>query len=698
MSDKSASYWNPALGIEERLDDLMSQLTLEEKFQLSFGRTWFSARGVKRLGIPPFNVTDGPVGVAFHSSLKRNTYFPATIALAASWNPALAAAFGDALAKETRATNNSMILAPGINICRTPLNGRTFEYLGEDPYQNKKLVVPLVKAIQKQRIAACVKHFAANNQETRRFSVDAKVSERALEEIYLPAFKASVEEADAWSMMACYNKLNGLHGCEHNDLLVKRLKNHYGFRGFVVSDWFAANKTQSTAACVEGGLALDMPGNIPYIPRINYRYHPKNMRKAFVAGEFSEASLDRNLRGYLRTQMLTGVFDPPETLPKGERNTPENRKVARDIASEGTVLLKNDKKLLPLDINKVKTVAVVGPNRDRKTAWLIYGGSSAVWPEYEVTPLKGLKAKSKGHFKLINSVKDADIAVVVVGLTHAPGGDSEGFDRKTLDLPEKQVELIQDCLQQNPNTIVVMMAGSPIAMDPWLDDCSTLLQVWYAGMEGGHALADILFGDVNPSGKLPVTFPKKLADSPAHKSRKTFPGDKEVHYEEGIYVGYRHFDKHHLKPLFPFGFGLSYSAFAYNSIKLKRQKLTEGQSLQFEVEVKNISQIDGAEIIQVYLTDLLASVDRPPQELKGFSKVFLKAGESKAVKFELQPEDMMFYSEADSKWKSEAGEFEIRIGASSRDIKLKANFELLSDSELADIQPRGSSVQVEPAG
>lgn len=674
MLNRNEAYWDETLSLEERLDDLFSRLSLQEKFQLSSGRTLFSARGVKRLGIPRFNVSDGPVGVAFHSSLKRNTYFPATISLAASWSTQLCTAFGDAIAKETRATGNSMILGPGINICRTPLNGRTFEYLGEDPYQNSRLVVPIVKAIQKQRVAACVKHYAANNQETRRFSVNVKVSKRALEEIYLPAFKASVVEADAWSMMACYNRLNGLHGCESKELLVDRLMGDYGFRGFVVSDWFAANKTQSTGACVEGGLALDMPGNIPYIPKMKYRLSPENMQKAFDAGEFSEASLDRNLRGYLRTMFLTGVFDNAGSVPKGERNTPEHRQVARNISAEGMVLLKNENKLLPLDIEKVKTVAVLGPNRDRRTAWFAYGGSSAVWPSYEVTPLKGLKEKGKGHFRIVKSVKDADVAVVVVGLTHAPGGDSEGFDRKQLELPDKQVSLIKDTCQKNKNTIVVLVNGSAIAMSEWIDDAPAIVEAWYGGMEGGHALADILFGDVNPSGKLPITFPARLKDSPAHQSKETFPGKEDVIYEEGIYVGYRHFDKENIKPLFPFGFGLSYTRFEYSNLRLDKNEISEDATISVQVDIKNVGKRSGAEVVQLYLRSIDSVIDRPEKELKGFQKVGLNVGEKQMLIFNIAYQDIMFFDESADQWRAEKGMFEVLIAASAEDVRLNARF------------------------
>lgn len=671
MSDGKKNYLDQNLDTEARLDDLISHLTLDEKFELSFGRTMFTARGVKRLGIPPFRMTDGPVGVAFHSSLRRNTLFPATISLAASWNPELCEEFGDVLAKETRATNNSMILAPGINICRTPLNGRTFEYFGEDPYQNSQLAVPIVKGIQKNRVAACVKHFAANNQETHRQSVNVEVSKRALEEIYLPAFKACVEEADAWSVMSCYNRLNGSYGSEHKELLVDRLKDRWGFRGFVVSDWFAASKTKSTAACVEGGLALDMPGKVLPI-KMKYRLHPKKMRKAYDRGEFSEASLDRNLRGYLRTMFLTGVFDSKQDLPKGERNTAANREVARKIAEEGTVLLKNENEILPLDINKIETLAVIGPNKNNKTAFVAYGGSSAVWPPYEITALKGIKRKIKGKAKLTNSVADADAVIVVVGFTHWFGGDSEGVDRRHLGLPEEQVELIKDTCRKNKNTIVVLEAGSAVAMDGWIDAVPGILDIWYSGMEGGNVLADILFGDVNPSGKLPITFPKQLIDSPAHASKATFPGIKRtVKYEEGIYVGYRHFDKHNIEPLFPFGFGLSYTRFELSGLTLGNDTISDDDQLAISVRVKNAGNRKGAEVVQLYIQDHDCPIDRPIKELKGFMKIHLSPGESQSVEFLLNKNDLSYFDESVDGWVVQDGRFSILVGNSSRTDFLK---------------------------
>jgi beta-glucosidase len=674
-------FRDESLELETRLDDLMSQLSLHEKFQLCSGKSLFKARGLKRLGIKPFAMSDGPVGVAFHSSLKRNTYFPATIGLAATWNKKLCSDFGEAIAKETRAVGRSMILGPGINICRTPLNGRTFEYLGEDPFQNTSLAVPIIKAIQSQRVAACVKHYAANNQETKRFSVDVQVSKRALEEIYLPAFKASVEQADAWSFMACYNKVNGLHGCEHKDLLIERLVNNWGFKGFVVSDWFATSGTQGAGVCVEGGLALEMPGKFPPVPTMKYHMQAKSLRTAFEKGDFSEASLNRNLRAYLRTQMLTGAFDLEDNVPKGERNTPAIRKVARDIAAESMVLLKNEpvfqtKKLLPLDINAIKTMAIVGPNKNKRMAYVGYGGSSAVWPAYEITPLKGLKEKAKDNFKIIKSVEKADVAVVVVGLHHRPGGDAEGWDRKTLSLSDKQVELIKQTANRNKNTIVVLVSGSPVSMDEWIDDVPVVLEAWYAGMEGGRALADILFGDVNPSGKLPITFPKRLEDSPAHKNENTFPGNEKVFYEEGIFVGYRHFDKENIEPLFPFGFGLSYSEFEYSNLILNTHELCKNKSLVIEIDIKNTSHRKGAEVAQLFISEQDSSVERPPKELKGFEKIEIDAGEQKTLSFTLSCKDLAYFDEQKDAWFAKAGTFDIAIGASSRDIKLSSSFNL----------------------
>jgi len=449
----------------------------------------------------------------------------------------------------------------------------------------------------------------------------------------------------------------------------------------VVSDWFAASATQGAGACVEGGLGLEMPGKFPPVPTMKYHLQPKNIKKAFEKKEFSEVSLDRNLRGYLRTQLLTGAFDSEQNVPKGERNTPAISKVAREIANEIMVLLKNpflsgSKKLLPLDINKIRTMAIIGPNKNKRMAYVGYGGSSAVWPSYEITPLKGLKEKAKNNFEIIKSVEDADVAVVVVGLHHRPGGDSENWDRKELSLPEKQVQLIKETARKNKNTIVVLVSGSPISMDEWLDDVPVVLEAWYAGMEGGHALADIIFGDINPSGKLPITFPKCLSDSPAHKNENTFPGKDKVFYDEGIFVGYRHFEKFNIEPLFPFGFGLSYSDFEFSNLLLDKHALHKDDILTIEVDIKNTSDREGSEVIQLYITEVQSAVERPPKELKGFEKIKLKACEQGTIKMKIRTRDLAYFDEHSDSWKADAGKFEVHIAASSRDIRLSSSFSL----------------------
>ncbi len=662
-------FMDNELDLEERLGDLLERLSLDEKISLCAGQSMFYAKAVRRLGIKRFGMTDGPFGVGPHSSgLKRNTYFPVNICLGATWNLETAEEFGTALAEETRAAGRHMILGPGINICRTPLNGRTFEYLTEDPYLNKALVVPIVKGIQKQRIAACVKHYVANNQETKRMSVSVEVGERALQEIYLPGFEAAVREGDAWSLMACYNRLNGVYGCENKDLLVDRLKGEYGFRGFVVSDWFAAKPTESPESCVNGGLGLEMPGK-------GIKYRSKRMRNAFDAGKFSEETLDRNLGGFLRVMFLVGLFDDDSTIPKGSRNTPEHRAVARRIAEEGITLLKNDNDLLPLNIEQIKKLAVMGPNANKKMAKPLYGGSSAVWPPYETTPRAGLKAKGKGKFKITKSPENADAVVVVAGLNHWFSNDSEGKDRKDLPLPQAQVDLINKTSKANPNTIVVLINGSPIAMEGWLENVSAVVEAWYPGMEGGRVIADAVFGDLNPSGKLPVTFPKKLSDSPAHVSKRTFPGNDKVFYDEGIFVGYRHFDTREIEPLFPFGHGLSYTTFDYDNLLFGSDKIVNDEKLKIAVDISNSGARAGAEVVQLYVRDLECSVPRPLKELKGFRKIFLNPGETRTVSFELDRQNLCFFNEELNRWVAESGTFVILVGSSSRDIRLQGEIE-----------------------
>ncbi len=661
-------FMDSNLDLEERVEDLLGKLTLEEKFKLSVGTKGFFTRPIMRLGIPHFKMCDGPHGIGPHSTNNTKcTYFPTGISRTSTWNPKLAEEFGVALGQEIRDIGYHMSLGPGINIQRTPMCGRNFEYQTEDPYLNKIMAIHIVKALQSQRIAACVKHYICNNQETNRYTSSSEVSERALQEIYLPAFKATVREADAWSFMTCYNKVNGTYGCENKNLITDRLRNEWGFRGFVVTDWHATRLSESTEKAVNAGLSLEMPN-----PN---KYRKTRLRNALSAGKFTEETFNENIRRLLRVMFLTGLFDDKNTLPKSSRNTPEHQEIARKIAEEGIVLLKNEGNLLPLKLDKLNKIAVVGPNAAKKSA--MEGGSSQVLPPYEVTPLQGLEEKCKGKVEIIATPSEADVAIVFSGLNHKPGMDSEHIDKDLFDLPIEDIELIKKTVQENPKTVVVLISGSPIGMEGWIDNIPALIEAWYPGMEGGHAIANILFGDVNPSGKLPITFPKKLSDSPAHVSNRTFPGDDNVFYDEGIFVGYRHFDTKNIEPLFPFGYGLSYTTFIYENLKISKEKVSEDEIFTLSCDIINSGDHIGAEIVQLYIQDVEASVERPLKELKGFKKILLKPGEKSTVTFELDKSALSFYDEKNNCWQAEKGIFDILVGSSSRDIRLQSKVEYL---------------------
>jgi len=654
-----------------RVKDLLSRLTLAEKFKLCSGRLMWHTKFIKRLGVKSYTMYDGPHGVRDDTmGKKKSTYFPSAICRAATWDPKLSYEFGKAVAEEVREVGAHMLLAPGINIQRTPMNGRTFEYQTEDPHLNKILAVATVKGIQSQRIAACVKHFVCNNQETNRFTSSSEVSERALQEIYLPAFKATVQEADAWSFMTCYNKVNGIYGSENYNLLRERLMENWGFRGFTVSDWLATAYT-STEGCVNAGLSLEMP--------TSKKLSKTQLKNAFEEGKFSEETLNGNIRRLLRVMFLVGLFDEKSTLPSGSRNTPEHQSIARKIAENGIVLLKNKNDLLPLDIDKLKKLAIVGPNADNKFGGgdiLSGGGSSVNYPPYEITPLEGLKQKCMGRVEIIETPSEADVTIIFAGLNHEHGMDAEGEDKKFFELPLEQIELIKRTVKQNPRTIVVLINGSPIAMDDWINSVPSVIEAWYGGMEVGTAIANVLFGDVNPSGKLTLTFPKKLSDSPAHKSERNFPGvEEKVFYDEGIYVGYRYFDKEQIEPLFPFGYGLSYTTFNYENLKLNKEKFSKNDTVTVSVDIVNTGNRSGAEIIQLYVQDIESSTDRPPKELKQFEKVNLEQNEKKTVEFNLKFSDFSFYDDSTHSWVVEPGTFNILIGSSSRAIHLQKEIE-----------------------
>jgi len=667
-------YEDESLDTEKRVQDLLERLTLDEKFKIMAGhRLWWS-NGIKRLKIPEMGFSDGPRGITWHSNYKKNTQFPAPKALAATWDKSLGAVFGKAVAEEVRARKKHILLAPGINIDRTPLNGRVFEYISEDPYFIREMIVPMVKAVQKERIAACIKHYCANNQETNRKFISSEMDERTLREIYTKAFEQITKEADPWSFMNCYNRVNGVYGCENKEIF-DLLFNDFGFKGFVMSDWFACKYIKDPSTAVKAGLSIEMPNPI--------LYKKDRLLKSFNEKKFTEEDVNVVVRKMLKIMFLTGMFD--KNLPSGAVNTKEHQQASKQIAIASMTLLKNDNHLLPLDKTKIKTIAVLGMNAKKKFGKILYGGSSAVVPPFEITPFEGLQKKLGSNVTFVEDPAQADCAIIFTGLNHDYGQDSEAADRS-------QEKLIVETTKKNPKTVVVLLNGSPIAMDNWINNAPAILEGWYPGMLGGEVLADTLFGDINPSGKLPITFPKSLKDSPAHKTQRQYPGvgtmvkenmaadafkkididkfaDNKVFYDEGIYVGYRHFDKHNVEPLFPFGFGLSYTTFEYQACDLDKTTVKASETFKAIVTIKNIGKYDGSEVIQVYYSDVEASVDRPIKELFGFEKVALKVGETKKVEIVLRASDLAFYDVKSKNWKVESGKFKILIGTSSRDIK-----------------------------
>lgn len=688
-------YLDPAQPLEARVEDLLARMTLEEKIAMVHADNRFSTAAIPRLGIPARQLSDGPHGVR-EETVGRDvsqavgrtddfaTFMPALVGLAATWNPELAAAYGKTLGEEARQRGKQIMLAPGMNIMRTPLNGRNFEYLGEDPFLVSRLVVPYIRAEQGEEVASCAKHFVANDQEYERNTINVEMDERTLREIYLPPFEAAVKEAGVLSVMSAYNKFRGEYCSENDYLLNKILKDEWGFKGLVVSDW---NAVHSTRGSVLNGLDLEM-GTVgrPFDEFYLARPFLEGVRK----GEFPMSVLDdkvrRNLRVMLVTRALHGHSSP------GSINTKEHQAAARRVAEESFVLLKNDAGALPLDPARLTSVAVIGENAVRLQAY--GGGSARIKTFYEITPLEGILRRAgdrlnvtystgygeKGGEELaaraVRAASQADVVIYVGGLNHAPGLDMEGTDRKDLKLPYNQDALIQRIVQANPRTIVVLLGGGPVEMGPWLARAPAVLHAWYPGMEGGNALARVLFGDVSPSGKLPFTFPVRLEDSPAH-ALGAYPGkDGTVRYEEGLLVGYRWFDAKAIEPLFPFGHGLSYTRFEYSGLRLVEGTDATGPALTVEFQVANTGRSEGGEVAQVYVSDVKSSLPRPLQELKGFSKVFLKPGERRTVSIPLARRAFAFYDPQQRGWLAEKGDFRIMVGASSRDIRLRGDFRL----------------------
>lgn len=692
---------------ENEIDALIAQMTLEEKVGMIHAKSSFTSAGVERLGIPDLVMSDGPYGVRIEhghdwepdGTNDSATYLPTSITLAATWNENLAYEFGKVLGSEANERGKNVILGPGLNIQRTPLCGRNFEYLSEDPYLTSKIGVAYIKGVQSQDVAACAKHYIANNQEIERNKINVEMSERALHEIYLPAFKAAVQEADVLTVMGAYNKFRGEY-CSHNKFLInKLLKEEIGFSGALISDWAAVHNTMDA---IFKGTDIEMGTDLDQLPNPDYSkfYLGDTVIRLVENGQVPESVIDDKVRRILRVMFSTKMIGEEKSLrKKGERNSTEHQQLALKVAEEGIVLLKNEN-VLPLNKNEIKKVAVIGANATQKNA--IWGGSAQVQPPYEITPFEGIKNLlgentevnyAPGYLitknnKVDNNLfieagklaREADVTIFVGGWTHNYGDknwstniyDSEGKDKPNIDMPFGQNNLIKTLLAINPNTIIVLIGGGPVDMTEWVNHAKGIIQAWYPGMEGGTAIAKILFGETNPSGKLPLTFPKKLEDHPAHKLGE-YPGENlEVHYNEGIYVGYRYFDTYNTEPLFCFGHGLSYTNFEYTNITVSPGN--ENAKLTFEI--KNTGEMAGAEVAQVYVSDLKSKLFRPFKELKAFKKVFLNPNESQLVEIELNKNAFQYFDDEEMKWIFESGEFEILVGSSSGDIKLKNKINL----------------------
>ena len=701
--------------MEKRIEKLIKKMTLEEKVGLLHGNSKFYVAGVERLGIPEWSLSDGPHGV--RAEINRHdwayagwtndsaSYFPTGTAFAAAWNPELAYRRGEVLGEEARWRKKDVLLGPGVNIIRSPLCGRNFEYMSEDPYMNSVLAVAYIKGLQSRDVACSVKHFAVNNQETNRTTVDVECSERALREIYLPAFKAAVQEGGALTVMAAYNKFRGEFCAENNYLVRKILRNEWGFDGVYVTDWGAAH---STVPSMEAGLDLEM-GTL--IDKYEDWYYANPLIEAVKSGKIPMSLVDEKVGDVLRVMIKTNVLDPKKRFGPGSMNTKEHQQATYDAAAEAIVLLKNQNNLLPLDFSSIKSLAVIGDNATRKHS---NGGlSSEIKAVYEVTPLEVLRAKwgdkvdirfAQGYEKLstfvegsnngqssgtfssktqesdallkeaVEVARTSDVALLVCGLNH--DYDTESFDRLNMDIPYGQVELIQEVVKANPRTIVVMIAGSPLNMAA-VDICSpAIVWAWFNGMEGGNALVDVLSGKVNPSGKMPFTTPVSLDQSPAH-ALGNFPGrDLKVNYEEDILVGYRWFDTKGLPVVYPFGYGLSYTTFNYSNLNTDKKTYDQADTIQATFTLTNTGDREGAEVAQLYVSDPVCSVMRPVKELKGFKKVFLKPGESRRITLDIPVSSLAFYSEAQSQFVVEPGEFILQLGASASDIKQKISVEV----------------------
>jgi len=770
--------------MNDKIEALLAQMTLEEKISLLAGADSWHTVAIPRLGIPAIKMTDGPLGArgADEPAGPTSACFPGGTALSATWNPELAERVGRALADEVKSKGAHLLLAPTVNIHRSPIAGRNFECFSEDPYLTARMAIAYINGLQSRGVGACIKHFVCNDSEFERHSISSEVGERALREIYLRPFQIALREAKPWAVMSSYNRVNGTYASENNRLLLDILKGEWGFEGIVISDWYGTYSPN----VVKGGLDLEMPGPA--------RWMGDQALAAVKAGQVSEEQINDKVRRLLRTIQKAGAFDHPELLPEQAINRPEHQQLARTVAAEAIVLLKNDHALLPLNLKQIQSIAVIGENALR--ASIMGGGSVRVWPHYVVSPLQGIQSRAGDrvtyalgcpmHRRIplfdaswlhqgmtldyfanrdltgtpvysettrkpdliwfgdrLPHVDPTNFSVRLTGVFAAPESgvytfslfcvgkgrlfidgqaiiglwddgpdqrettaeieliagqahelkieyvavpgsrwrnlrlgcmlkpppyewESEGFDRPDMEWPGEQARLIEAVCAANPNTVVVINAGSPLRMD-WLDRAAAVLWAWYPGQEAGNAIADVLFGDVNPSGRLPMTFPRRLQDNPAYIN---YPGENgQVHYGEGLFVGYRYYDKKEIAPLFPFGYGLSYTTFEYNNLVVEA-----GDPVRIAVDVSNTGTRAGKEVVQVYVRDCQSRLVRPEKELKAFAKVTLLPGETRTVTFTLDEEALACYDPARPGWITEAGEFEVWVGSSSRDIHLRSRF------------------------
>jgi len=717
-------YLDDSKPVEERVEDALSRMTLEEKIAVTHAQSKFCSPGVARLGIPEFWMTDGPHGIRpevlwdeWDQAGWTNdscVAFPALTCLAATWDTDMSMLYGKSIGEEARYRNKTVLLGPGVNIYRTPLNGRNFEYMGEDPYLAGRMVVPYVQGVQQNGVAACVKHYALNNQEVNRHTTNVIVDDRALYEIYLPAFKAAVQEGKAWSIMGAYNLYKGQHACHNQYLLNDILKGEWGFDGVVVSDWGGVHDTDqaiTNGLDMEFGSWTDGLSNGASNAYDNY-YLADPYLERIQSGKAGTKELDDKVRRILRLAFRTTM---DRNRPYGAMRSPEHYDAARKIGEAGIVLLQNNGNLLPIDLAKTKKIAVIGENAVKMMT--VGGGSSSLKVQREISPLDGIRNRVGNRAEVVyargyvgdasgeyngvvsgQNLKDdrspeeliaeavrvageADYVIFIGGLNKSTHQDCEDSDRTGLGLPYGQDRVITELVKANQNLVVINVSGNAVAM-PWIKEVPAVLQAWFLGSEAGNAIAAVLMGDVNPSGKLPFTFPARLEDVPAHQLGE-YPGSEKVgdivneKYNESIFVGYRWADKQKkAKPLFPFGHGLSYTTFEYGKPVADKKTMTADDTITFTVTVKNTGDREGQEVVQLYISDKKSSLPRPVKELKGFKKVKLAPGEEQKVSFTVAKDALSFFDGAKHEWIAEPGKFEAVIAASAADIRGVVPFEL----------------------